>query len=57
MLLLLAVPLVGSVGGGARRWIDLGPVSIQPSEMVKVVVGDRARALFPPRPSRPATSA
>ncbi len=36
LVLLLAVPLVGSVGGGARRWIDLGPVSIQPSEMVKV---------------------
>ncbi len=36
LLLVLAVPLVGTVGGGARRWIDLGPVSIQPSEMIKV---------------------
>ncbi len=38
LVLLLAVPLVGSVGNGARRWIDLGPVSIQPSEMVKVAL-------------------
>jgi rod shape determining protein RodA len=38
LMLLLAVPLVGSVGGGARRWINLGPVSIQPSEMIKVAL-------------------
>jgi rod shape determining protein RodA len=38
LLLLVAVPLVGSVVGGARRWIDLGPVSIQPSEMIKVAM-------------------
>jgi rod shape determining protein RodA len=38
VLLVLAVPIVGTVGGGARRWINLGPVSIQPSEMVKVAV-------------------
>jgi rod shape determining protein RodA len=38
VLLVLAVPIVGTVGGGARRWISLGPVSIQPSEMVKVAV-------------------
>ncbi len=34
--LLLMVPLLGSVGGGARRWIDLGVVSVQPSEMIKI---------------------
>jgi rod shape determining protein RodA len=38
LVLLLAVPLVGSVGNGARRWIDLGPVALQPSEMVKVAL-------------------
>ncbi len=38
LLLVLAVPLVGSVGGGARRWINLGPVSLQPSEMIKVAL-------------------
>jgi rod shape determining protein RodA len=36
LLLLVAVPIVGTVGGGARRWISLGPVSIQPSEMIKI---------------------
>jgi rod shape determining protein RodA len=36
LVLLMAVPVVGTVGGGARRWIDLGVVSIQPSEMIKV---------------------
>jgi len=32
---LLLVPLVGRVAGGSRRWITLGPVSIQPSEFMK----------------------
>ena len=34
--LVVLVPVLGTVGGGARRWIDLGIVSIQPSEMIKV---------------------
>jgi rod shape determining protein RodA len=33
---LLLVPVMGSVGGGARRWIGLGVVSVQPSELVKI---------------------
>lgn len=33
---LVAVLAVGSVGGGARSWIDLGPVSFQPSEFAKL---------------------
>jgi rod shape determining protein RodA len=36
VVLLLLVPLVGSVGGGARRWIDLGAFSLQPSELMKI---------------------
>ena len=32
---LILVPLVGRVAGGSRRWITLGPVSIQPSEFMK----------------------
>jgi len=36
LTLLALVPVMGSVGGGARRWLDLGVVSIQPSEMIKV---------------------
>jgi rod shape determining protein RodA len=38
LVLLLAVPLVGSVGGGSRRWLRLGPVSVQPSEFVKLAL-------------------
>lgn len=38
LLLVLAVPLIGQVGGGSRRWLRLGPVSIQPSEFVKLAI-------------------
>jgi rod shape determining protein RodA len=36
--LLLAVNLFGKHVGGSKRWLVLGPVSIQPSEMVKLAV-------------------
>jgi rod shape determining protein RodA len=35
--MLLAVLLFGKVVGGARRWFDLGPVHLQPSEMMQVL--------------------
>jgi len=35
LLMLMLVPLVGDVQMGARRWIDLGVVNIQPSELMK----------------------
>ncbi len=38
LLLLLAVELVGATGGGAQRWIDLGPLRLQPSELMKVTL-------------------
>jgi rod shape determining protein RodA len=34
--LLVAVFLMGRVASGARRWLMLGPLSFQPSELVKV---------------------
>lgn len=34
--LLLAVHLVGTSRNGARRWLDLGPVQFQPSEVAKL---------------------
>jgi rod shape determining protein RodA len=34
----LAVPVIGRVGGGSRRWIPLGPLSIQPSEFMKLAL-------------------
>lgn len=36
--LLLAVELVGEVGMGAQRWLDLGPIRIQPSEVAKIAL-------------------
>ena len=36
LLLLIAVVVVGHAGLGAQRWISLGPVELQPSELMKV---------------------
>ncbi len=36
MTLLVAVEVKGAVGMGAQRWIDLGLIQIQPSEMMKI---------------------
>ena len=36
--LLVAVEVVGSVGQGAQRWIDLGVIQLQPSELMKVAL-------------------
>ncbi len=38
LFLLVLVPLIGISGGGARRWLGVGPVSIQPSEFMKVAL-------------------
>jgi rod shape determining protein RodA len=35
---LVAVLVAGDVGGGAQRWLDLGVIRFQPSEMVKITV-------------------
>ncbi|MCF6249724.1 MAG: rod shape-determining protein RodA [Methylococcaceae bacterium] len=36
VLLLLTVLLVGQIGKGAQRWLDLGLFRFQPSEMIKI---------------------
>lgn len=38
VLLLMAVPIIGVKGGGAKRWISLGFTTFQPSEIAKVGV-------------------
>src|ERR1041384_2735111 len=51
VLLLVYVLFLGVVRGGSRRWIDLGPLNLQPSEFAKATLalvlakffGDRQR--------------
>lgn len=38
LVLLVLVILIGDVGQGAQRWLDLGIVSFQPSELLKLAV-------------------
>ncbi|MBK1695668.1 rod shape-determining protein RodA [Rhodovibrio salinarum] len=38
VLLLIAVEVMGTVGMGAQRWIQLGPLTLQPSEVMKVAI-------------------
>jgi rod shape determining protein RodA len=38
MALLVAVEFVGETGMGATRWLDLGPVQVQPSELMKIAL-------------------
>lgn len=38
VVLLLLVELFGFVGGGSRRWLDLGFIRLQPSELMKPVI-------------------
>lgn len=36
LALLLLVEIVGDVGGGGQRWVVLGPLRLQPSELMKL---------------------
>ncbi|PHK96571.1 rod shape-determining protein RodA [Pseudoroseomonas rhizosphaerae] len=36
--LLVLVALHGQVGKGAQRWIELGPIQLQPSELMKIML-------------------
>ncbi|WP_292285250.1 rod shape-determining protein RodA [Marivita sp.] len=38
LALLVAVEFIGSVGMGAQRWIDLGFMRLQPSELMKIAM-------------------
>ena len=38
LALLVLVLLAGNVGKGAQRWIELGPLHLQPSELMKIML-------------------
>ena len=38
LLLLILVLAIGLVGNGAQRWISIGPITIQPSEIAKMTI-------------------
>ena len=38
LVMLLAVELLGKVSGGSQRWLDLGFIRLQPSELMKVAI-------------------
>lgn len=38
LLLLVAVKFFGDTGGGAQRWLEIGPLRFQPSETAKILL-------------------
>ena len=51
VVMLILVEMLGFVGKGAQRWLDLGPIRLQPSEFMKpaiVLVLARFYELLPP---------
>lgn len=38
IILLISVLVIGKVGKGAQRWLDLGFIRFQPSELMKIIV-------------------
>ncbi len=52
IVLLILTLLLGAIGGGARSWLELGVIRIQPSELMKpivVLVLARFYSYIPPR--------
>jgi rod shape determining protein RodA len=55
IFLLISVLFFGSSGGGAQRWLDLGFIRFQPSELMKIIIPMTIAAILsekslPPRP-------
>ncbi len=50
--LLVLVELIGEVGMGAQRWIDIGPLRLQPSEVAKITLVMALAAYYDWLPTR-----
>jgi rod shape determining protein RodA len=53
VIMLVAVLLFGTIGKGAQRWLDLGVVRFQPSELLKLAVPMAVAWLLSRRPLPP----
>lgn len=53
VLLLIAVALFGSISHGARRWLSLGVMQIQPSEIMRIAMPMMLAYYFSKRESKP----
>jgi rod shape determining protein RodA len=38
LVLLMAVEAIGAIGGGSQRWLNIGPLVLQPSELMKPAI-------------------
>jgi len=54
-VLLLVVAAMGHIGKGAQRWLDLGPLRFQPSEIMKLAVPMMCAWYLEERPLPPST--
>ncbi len=46
LILLIMTLVIGFVGNGAQRWISIGPITIQPSEIAKLTLVAQLAAYF-----------
>ncbi|NEX20479.1 rod shape-determining protein RodA [Thiorhodococcus mannitoliphagus] len=53
VVMLIAVLIIGEIGKGAQRWLDLGVVRFQPSELLKLAVPMTVAWLLSQRPLPP----
>lgn len=53
ILMLIGVQLFGDIGKGAQRWLEIGPVRFQPSELMKLVLPMMIAWLFAHSPLPP----
>lgn len=55
VVLLISVALFGHISHGAQRWLDIGPVHIQPSEIMRIAMPMMLAWYFSKRERKPMT--